>query len=135
MTRSRLLRLGHGVVTSTALVLAAGPPAGAEQVPGAATYAVRGHGWGHGHGLSQYGALGAANEGVGWKQIVRFYYPGTRLGRVGGPISVLVTADTSKDVMVHARDGLRMHRLGGRSYLLSGVRPRATRWRIVPRRA
>jgi SpoIID/LytB domain protein len=131
---SRLLGPGLGLLTA-ALVLSAAAPAAAEEidVTGPTTYTVTGHGWGHGHGLSQYGALGAAKQGVGWKQIVRFYYPGTRLGRAGGPIKVLLTADTSRDVTVVARDGLRLHRLGGKSYLLSKVRSRATQWRIVPK--
>ena len=129
---SRLLGPGLGVLTA-ALVVSAGPSVAAEEVPAATTYTVTGHGWGHGHGLSQYGALGAANQGVGWKQIVGFYYPGTTLGRTGGPIKVLLTAD-NKDVTVDARDGLRLHRLGGKSYLLSKVRPKATRWRILPKR-
>jgi len=131
---SRLLGPGLGLLTA-AVVLATASPASAEEidVPDEATFAVTGHGWGHGHGLSQYGALGAAKQGVGWKQIVRFYYPGTRLGRVGGPIKVLLTADTSKDVTVMARDGLRLHRLGAKSYLLAKIRPQATQWRIVPK--
>ena len=137
MTSSRRLGLGLGaLVASTALACASQGPAAAEEVPvgGAATFTVDGHGYGHGHGLSQYGALGAANQGVGWKQIIGFYYPGTDLGRARGPLKVLVTADTSKDVMVDARDGLRLHRLaGGKSYLLGKLRPRAGRWRIMPK--
>jgi stage II sporulation protein D len=131
---SRLLGAGLGLLTA-ALVLSAAAPAMAEEidVTGPTTYTVKGHGWGHGHGLSQYGALGAAKQGVGWKQIVGFYYPGTRLGRAGGPIKVLLTADTSKDVTVLARDGLRLHRLGGKSFLLGKVRPKATQWRILPK--
>ena len=101
-------------------------------VPRGATIAVHGRGYGHGHGMSQYGAQGAAKQGKSTAQILGFYYPGTRLGRAGGPIKVLLTAD-DKDVTVDARSGLRLHRLGGRSYLLSKVRPKATRWRIVPR--
>ena len=128
MTRSRLLGPGLGV----ALVLACVSPAAAEPVPGAAAYTVTGYGYGHGHGLSQYGAQGAAKQGLSWKQIVGFYYPGTQLGRAGGPIKVLITAD-KKDVQVDARDGLRLKRLDGRkTYNLSKLRPRATRWRIKP---
>ena len=38
--------------------------------------------------------------------------------------------------MVDARDGLRLHRLAGRkTYVLDKVRPRATRWRIMPKGA
>ena len=65
MTRSRLLGLGLGVVASSALagLAAARPPP--SEVPGrAATYTVTGYGYGHGHGLSQYGAQGAANQGL-----------------------------------------------------------------------
>ena len=132
MTRSRLLGLGLGV---GALVLTASPPALAEDVPvnGPTTFTVTGHGYGHAHGLSQYGAQGAANQGVGWKQILAFYYPGTKLGRTRGAIKVLITAD-NKDVTVDAREGLRLRPLAGKkAFVLSKVRPRAIRWRILPK--
>jgi stage II sporulation protein D len=131
MTRSRLLGLGLGVT----LVVAAAPPAAAEEIDaaGVTMWKVTGHGWGHGHGMSQYGAKGAAEQGVGWRRILDFYYPGTRLGRVHGPIKVLLTAD-KRDVQVDARDGLRLRPLTGRkTFVLSKVRPRATRWRILPK--
>lgn len=35
--------------------------------------------YGHGVGMSQYGAMYAAREGVGYKEILAFYYPGTQL--------------------------------------------------------
>src|SRR5215207_6859840 len=127
MTRSRLLGVGLGVAT---LVLTTAPSASAEEisVPGPTTWTVTGHGWGHGHGLSQYGAKGAAGQGVGWKQILGFYYPGTALGRAHGTVKVLLTAD-NKDVMVDARDGLRLRPLTGkRTFVLAKVRPRAVRW-------
>ena len=46
-------------------------------VPVGRTVVLRGHGFGHGHGMSQYGAQGAAKQGLGYKQIVNFYYPRT----------------------------------------------------------
>jgi stage II sporulation protein D len=55
----------------------AGPAAGA--TPGA-TFVFNGHGWGHGIGMSQYGALGYAQHGATYAQIVAHYYPGTSLG-------------------------------------------------------
>jgi SpoIID/LytB domain protein len=131
MTRFRLLGLGLGVT----LVLASSPAASAEDIPasGVTTWKVTGHGWGHGHGMSQYGAKGAAEQGVGWKQILAFYYPGTKLGRTHGPIKVLITAD-KRDVQVDARDGLRLRPLSGKkTFVLAKVRPKATRWRIVPK--
>ena len=49
--------------------------------PGATAITLTGHGFGHGNGMSQYGAHGAAQQGLTWQQIVAFYYPGTTLGR------------------------------------------------------
>ena len=39
-----------------------------------------GHGWGHGVGMSQYGAYGYAQHGADYRQILAHYYPGTTLG-------------------------------------------------------
>ncbi|MFH0796650.1 MAG: SpoIID/LytB domain-containing protein [Candidatus Omnitrophota bacterium] len=39
-----------------------------------------GQGWGHGVGLSQWGAKKMAEEGFDYKQILEFYFPGTVLG-------------------------------------------------------
>ncbi|MBV9309485.1 MAG: SpoIID/LytB domain-containing protein [Solirubrobacterales bacterium] len=45
---------------------------------------IRGGGDGHGIGLSQYGAYGYALHGKDYKFILRHYYRGTSLARVGG---------------------------------------------------
>jgi stage II sporulation protein D len=47
---------------------------------GGATFVITGHGWGHGVGLSQYGAYGYAQKGVGYAKIILHYFPGTELG-------------------------------------------------------
>ncbi len=39
----------------------------------------RGKGWGHGVGLSQWGAKAMAKEGMSYRAILSFYYPKTRL--------------------------------------------------------
>ena len=59
---------------------------------------VDGHGYGHGHGMSQYGG-GAARAGLTYRQIAGFYYPGTAWRRLREPGSVLITADTTHDVV------------------------------------
>lgn len=65
----------------TSIAIAAGLClAAAHGVAGAADFSFSGRGFGHGVGLSQYGAFGAAKAGWGEARIVRFYYPGTRLG-------------------------------------------------------
>lgn len=40
-----------------------------------------GEGYGHGVGLSQWGALELANEGRNYEEILEYYYPGTILGK------------------------------------------------------
>lgn len=39
----------------------------------------KGSGWGHGLGMCQFGALGLAKKGLNFKEILRKYYPGTRI--------------------------------------------------------
>ncbi|MCS7241934.1 SpoIID/LytB domain-containing protein [Candidatus Caldatribacterium sp.] len=41
-----------------------------------------GRGWGHGVGLSQWGAVGMARNGAGFSEILHHYFPGCELGRV-----------------------------------------------------
>jgi len=41
---------------------------------------IRGAGFGHGVGMSQYGAMGFAEQGAGYQQILAHYYTGTTLG-------------------------------------------------------
>jgi stage II sporulation protein D len=43
------------------------------------TFVLRGHGWGHGVGMGQWGAYGMAKRGVGYKKILAHYYAGTEL--------------------------------------------------------
>jgi stage II sporulation protein D len=49
-------------------------------LPANATFLITGHGWGHGVGLSQYGAYGYAQHGWTYQRIVGHYYTGTELG-------------------------------------------------------
>lgn len=65
-----------------AAVLAVGVALGAAtQAEGASDIEVCGFGYGHGVGLSQYGAKGRAEAGQGWPQIVRTYYRGVDISR------------------------------------------------------
>ena len=47
----------------------------------ATRHVVRGRGWGHGVGMSQYGAYGFARHGRSYKRILRHYYRHTRIRR------------------------------------------------------
>jgi stage II sporulation protein D len=96
----------------------------------AATVKFVGRGYGHGKGMSQWGAHDAAQRGKTHKQILKFYYPHTKLGRKGGRLKVEITGDTSRDVVVVDRGGLKVKALdSGRSW---EPRVDANRWRIKP---
>lgn len=57
------------------------------------TWEIRGAGWGHGIGMSQWGAFGYAKHGKGWQGILHHYYRHTKLGSAGGEkIRVLLQA-------------------------------------------
>ncbi|MET1060234.1 MAG: SpoIID/LytB domain-containing protein [Nocardioides sp.] len=110
-------------------------PAQAETVdqtyamPGTGAITIKGHGYGHGHGMSQYGAEGAAREGKTWREILKFYYPGTSWGTKAGRVKVLISADTTRDVIVAPRSGLRVRDTGsGKDYALP--KNNASRWRL-----
>ncbi len=99
----------------------------------AVTLQLEGNGYGHGHGLSQHGAQSRATAGETRDQILSFYYPGLSTGRAGGNVSVLITADRTRDVIVGARPGLTVGQVTGpKKIKLSSAKPTATRWRIVP---
>jgi stage II sporulation protein D len=97
------------VAIASILLLGTGPAAharvDAKAGAGAATFVVTGHGWGHGVGMSQYGAYGYAQKGVGYEKIVLHYFPGTELGQA--PVSkvrVLLTSSVKTLPMGSATD-------------------------------
>jgi stage II sporulation protein D len=62
-------------------------PASAEA---AKRFTIRGAGFGHGVGMSQYGAMGYASHGWDYKRILAHYYTGTALGVLNEPRDVRV---------------------------------------------
>ncbi|MBS44839.1 MAG: SpoIID/LytB domain-containing protein [Nocardioides sp.] len=119
-----------------ALVASAAPVAlGGVAAPAAAdtTVTIVGNGYGHGHGLSQWGAELQARDGRGTNTILRFYYPGTGRGKIGGKVTVRITADTGNDLVVSPRSHLKVRSLGdGRRWDLDRANARA--WRLKPAR-
>jgi stage II sporulation protein D len=71
-----------------------------------------GHGWGHGVGMSQYGAYGYAQHGWSAQQILSHYYPGTTVGKPPVSRVRVLLADKKKtlklscDVPFTVLDGL-----------------------------
>jgi len=107
-----VLALGLGVSLSSApTVAAAAADRDRWDVAGEPSIRILGRGFGHGRGMSQHGAEGAARAGLSAKEILDFYYPRTDDGRAAGRISVLISADTTDDLVVRARPGLRVRDL------------------------
>jgi stage II sporulation protein D len=63
-----------------------------------ALFVFSGHGWGHGVGMSQYGAYGYAQHGATFQQILTHYYPGTTLQPTRGTLFRVLLADHKKKV-------------------------------------
>lgn len=125
---SRTLLTALATVASLAVV-----PGAATASPAAAApeFKLEGRGWGHGIGMSQWGAQGAATRGVDYRSILAFYYPGTRVGATSGSLRVLVTAETRQSLVIGNRSGLSVRSVStGTSYPLA--RAGATHWRITP---
>jgi stage II sporulation protein D len=85
----------------------------------ALSFVFSGRGWGHGIGLSQYGAEGFALHGWGYRRILRHYYPGTSLARLPGrTVRVLIT-EGKRRVAVSSRKSFRVRDTAGREWTLS----------------
>jgi stage II sporulation protein D len=74
-----------------------------------ARFTIRGAGFGHGVGMSQYGALGFAQHGVGYADILRHYYTDTELGTTDPDqeVRVLLRSASSLSFSGASRAGTR----------------------------
>ena len=87
----------------------------------ATRWVVKGGGWGHGLGMSQYGAYGQALEGRGYRKILHHYYRNTTLGNASGKIRVLLLASVGSSTFGGA-DRVGSHRVRpGRNYVVRRV--------------
>lgn len=105
------------------------PIAGAEVFPRPAdgVYDVVGGGFGHGIGMSQYGAQGAALQGLSAAKILAFYYPGTTLvTQAPANLRIGITSDNDGVVQIGARSGLSM-RVGDTTTTLPAA---PLQWRV-----
>jgi stage II sporulation protein D len=97
--------------------------------PASGVFTVVGHGWGHGAGMSQWGAQGAAAKGVSASTIVSTYYPGTQAAVLPNtPIRVKLTATYASDLEVLPAAGLTVTDGAGRRLALPAG---PSRWRVL----
>ncbi|HEY7101082.1 MAG TPA: SpoIID/LytB domain-containing protein [Mycobacteriales bacterium] len=137
MRRSIALVVSVSLVAgAAAAVTVLGPslPAGAAEdypAPADGVFRLTGHGFGHGIGLSQYGARNAATLGRSGTQILDFYYP--RTTTVTEPASMQVrvrlTAASATAVPVQGAAGLAVR--DAASGRVTALRTTAARYRIV----
>jgi stage II sporulation protein D len=79
-----LVRVLLAAITLVSLTSAAGSAAGQPASSyGEAVFVVSGRGYGHGVGMSQYGAYGQALAGRTYDQILGYYYSGTQIAKLG----------------------------------------------------
>jgi SpoIID/LytB domain protein len=86
----RKLLIGSVIFSFISSSLATSP---ANAVPN--EWIIVGSGWGHGVGLSQYGALGQALDGRSWQDILSHYYPGSSLS--DSPVDKQIIVGLSQD--------------------------------------
>lgn len=68
---------------AAAVTTASAQPVPPAAVPGEALFVVSGRGYGHGVGMSQYGAYGMSKAGSTYDEILEYFYTGIELGRTG----------------------------------------------------
>jgi stage II sporulation protein D len=118
---SLLLSASAGSARSTAPVCSASctvAPPGSGPL-----FVLDGHGWGHGVGLSQYGAYGFAQHGWTYQQILAHYFPGTTLGTASLKRIRVLLADAKPSLTIASAADFRVtdgtgqvHRLAAGSY-------------------
>ena len=109
-------RLALPVVILVVLASAAGAAA-------SPVFVLKGHGWGHGVGLSQYGALGRANDGQDYKQILGFYYDGTNVAQTSQKKIRVLLMEGQSSVTLHSSESFKV---GDKTLA------RFTDWKLVP---
>lgn len=114
---------GAGAVAclaAAALIVGTVAPTQAAEInptPASGQWTIDVRGNGHGHGLSQYGARGAAIKGLSYQQILAFYYPHTTLVSVPATVLRVKVSGPSTAVTVLRQPGLTLHWSGG-SYVI-----------------
>ncbi len=108
-----------GFLSLVAAPARAGGAVEAYSRPSSGVFELEGLGYGHGIGMSQFGAEGMGRLGKGYREIVKFYYPGTRLAEVSsgrqirvGLSGIVSSTPQGTGAVVPARSGLSLSHRG-----------------------
>jgi len=129
--RSRFTLVLTLLVSTTFLATAAPAHADGPVVPVDGTTTFTGHGFGHGRGMSQYGARGRAIKSWHAASILGFYYPGTTLSNVSGDIKVWLKGDIDSDTIVLPKTGLSIADSGNGNVYRLPTTLGATAWKLT----
>jgi stage II sporulation protein D len=99
------VRLRFGVALVVAAVVCA---SAATARASTSALIVTGHGWGHGVGMSQWGAYGYALHGWKYRRILAHYYPGTKMGSAGDVRVRVLLAHGASSVTVGCATSMRV---------------------------
>lgn len=123
--RSRLLLIALALLALAVAVVGRAAPAPRAD----AAFLLTGGGWGHGVGMSQWGAYGQAKAGRSYRDILGHYYPGTELAplalEVPKQVRVLV-GSALKEVAVGSGGPFRVRDGTGKVHELQGGSIRVT---------
>ncbi len=119
MRRILLALTGLGLVLAVSAPAGAGAPAPTKPTAvTATTFLVSGRGWGHGVGMSQYGALGYAQEGWTYDRILGHFYTGAELGPAPVARVRVLVAEAKASVIVRSSVPFRVRDVFGTTYAL-----------------
>jgi len=127
MLRRAILLVACAAALAAGRAAAAGPPVcatGCTAAPAGsgALFLFTGHGWGHGVGMSQYGAYGYAQHGWTFQQILAHYYPGTTLAKAPATTLRVLLADRKKKLTIASEAPFTVRDGSGQSTALDAGR-------------
>jgi stage II sporulation protein D len=128
MPRGRLL---FTLALAAALVGAGGAATQTSEPLTVTTFVINGRGWGHGVGMSQWGAYGYAKHGVSYEKILSHYYPGTTLSETPVVRIKVLLVEKTRKLAVSSTDAFRVKDGAGKTHDLdAGIYAFDTRFRL-----
>lgn len=89
--------------------------------PGAPVFVINGRGWGHGVGMSQWGAHGFARRGLDYRRILAHYYRGATIGRAPVAKVRVLLAGSKPTLTISSEAPFRVRDASGRTRTLVGT--------------
>lgn len=88
--------------------------------PGTPVFLISGRGWGHGVGMSQWGANGFARRGHDYRRILAHYYRGTSIGKAPVAKVRVLLAGSKPSLTISSEAPYRVRDASGRTRTLVG---------------